>query len=279
MSQHDIFNKIESISKQDNHKFNYICKYILNNLGATSEMVISELALKTYSSPATIHRFVKSIGLEGYRNLSIMLNNINQAKVGNDGVNVSEYDNESLNEVYITKINVVENNYDLLKQQINEIKEAAHLIVSSERIVFVAFGGTQNIARDFYNKLLRLGIICHISPDVHNVMFINKLLGENDLVFIISYSGYTTEILSMLDNMKKDKKRPKIVSLTKYVENPTMNRSDINIKITSEEGAFRITSWASRTAAFMALDTIFLEVINTNRVKYIEILKNTATKK
>ena len=48
-----------------------IAKYILNHGEEVLTMSVKELAKKTYTSPATIVRLCKKIGLEGYNDFKI----------------------------------------------------------------------------------------------------------------------------------------------------------------------------------------------------------------
>ncbi|WP_241568652.1 hypothetical protein [Spiroplasma endosymbiont of Megaselia nigra] len=67
MTENEIIRKIKYISIDTDHRFSFIAKYILQNLMIVPEITIKEMAECTYTSIATINRFIKYLNLDGYK--------------------------------------------------------------------------------------------------------------------------------------------------------------------------------------------------------------------
>ncbi|WP_342268547.1 MurR/RpiR family transcriptional regulator [Spiroplasma endosymbiont of Aspidapion aeneum] len=279
MSQFDIYDEILNISMNKNNKSYYIAKYFIDNLDKIYDMKISQFSKNSFSSLSSIHRFIKQLGLSSFKELKFISKNITDSKKGTSGV--KEILNNSIVEnIYNENIETAKQTYKLLNSQYKKIFDISNKILNSKRIVIAAFGGTYNIARDFYNKLQRIGIFCNISQDVNNLYFLSKLLTSNDLFFIVSYSGITEEILKVIEYLNINKiNKPFIVSITKNVDNPVMLNSNINIVVASNESIFMQSSSSSRSALLFALDSIYLTIINSDKEKYIDILTRTTLHK
>ncbi|ARU91858.1 GntR family transcriptional regulator [Spiroplasma clarkii] len=280
MSQFDIYEKIVEEAKDGKNIYFYISNYIINHIQEIYNMNIKEFATNTFTSVATIHRFIKYLNLESYKEMKYILKNVSETRLGESGISDSN-NNDIVENIHKQLVKTIDQTASLLHQQQEKIITISKQIIKCNRIILVGFGGTYNVARDFYNKLQRLGIICNISQDIHNLSFLSRLLGKNDIIFIVSYSGVTEEILRLLKLLKNDESsnKPQIISITKNVDNPVQQSSDINLVVQSNESTIRHTSLTSRTAILFAIDCIYSSIINEDKEKYSRILKFTEVEK
>jgi RpiR family murPQ operon transcriptional repressor len=86
---------------------------------------------------------------------------------------------------------------------------------------------------------------------------------SNDLVFAISHSGQTYEIIKSVEVAKEH--GAKIISLTKVASNPLTQLSDIAIKTVAENINFRLTAISSTITQLTVIDIIFILL---NKIDY-----------
>lgn len=118
----DVIRKIKNISEDENHRFNFIAKYIMQNIVSIPEITITQLAKATYSSPSTINRFTKFLELSGYKEL----------------IHIIKYFNYTIAEPSKkNQINSQENNfyYSYYNQVLQEIEQTFSFFSSQENIV------------------------------------------------------------------------------------------------------------------------------------------------
>lgn len=157
-----------------------VYQYIQENMELIDDLTSESLAVVTFSSPATINRMAKKLGMEGFNHLKHAL--IDDLKKKN---NTSKY-NEILSDTtrLLEKINYYE--ADQLAKRIKDGK-----------ILFIYSTGATRIAAQYLERqLLNIGIKC---IDIEQQKMLENFSGEN--LLILSSSGETLRTLDLVNNL------------------------------------------------------------------------------
>lgn len=234
-----------------------IANYIQDNLNEIKTLNSSELAKKIRVSQSSIVKFTKKIDYNGFTEFKRALIEATSKKT----------------EDYIhNKITISDSPETMIKKLVNENKIAidstidinnytsfekvATLIHESNRIFIFGIGASNLVSSDFAHKLLKLNKTTIYESSSHFQVVNSTLVTESDLVFSISFSGKSKEVLIATKEAKK--RGAKIVSLTKLADNPLSEMSDISLYSAVQDGLFRSSAISSRIAQLMVIDIIFL---------------------
>lgn len=165
-----------------------VINFINMNVEAISSMSISDVAEKTFSSPATVSRTIKKCGISGFAELRYLLTQETQTK--KDDVDVNEIFNKSLLEV--------SNTIDHLS--IDTILDVVKEIRSAKRIYLLSRGLSEHIAQEFALKLQILGFNVFENSDPAIMQEMTSHVKKQELVIIFSLSGKTPELLTAAEN-------------------------------------------------------------------------------
>lgn len=248
----ETYYKLEATDSEKN-----VVRYILDNPREVSEMDIHTLAKMGYSSPATIVRICKKNGFKGFKDFKIALTNdlnFNDELVRSTFKKSGESDIHSI-VTYVLNENIrsINNTYNLIDFQ--ELDKIIDLINESDHIKLFGIGASFLVAKDFQQKLERVGKWTSLYEDTHMQLISASNTKEAELTIVISYSGITREIIEMAENIKS--KNGVLVAITKYSNNKLMTMADYNLFVPNIESTLRISASSSRISQLCVADIIF----------------------
>ena len=126
----------------------------------------------------------------------------------------------------------------------------------AERVYLYGVGGSAVVAEDFTQKLLRLNYLAFQASDIHVQMMMAANLTERDVLFVVSTSGQTKEILKLMNVAQE--KGATIVLLTQHGKSPARKLADIVLTISEEENNIRIGTMTARIAQLVVIDALFV---------------------
>ncbi len=231
-----------------------IADYVLENPTNIASYSISELAEKSGSSEATVVRFSKKLGLEGYQELKIAL-----ALQGNSYF--QEKEDISVNDTPLIVFNkVCDDIYSSLektKQVLNNpsLQSACEKIISAKRILIFGLGNSAPVAADMTHKLLRIGLNVVTYHDNHLQAIASAHVDKDCLVIAFSHSGSSKDIIEAI-KIARNNGCP-VISITNKSKSPIYKVSDIVINTDSEESNYNILGLSSRIAQLAIVDAIY----------------------
>ncbi|WP_195987363.1 MurR/RpiR family transcriptional regulator [Clostridium sp. D53t1_180928_C8] len=246
-----------------------IIEYIRDNAEKIIYMTISESAKKTNTGEATVTRFAKKMGFSGFQDFKVTLAQEISLKVRNSIINNEITNNEDVmetaNKLLKNNINVLEGTVNKLNS--NNIYVCADLIKKSTRVYFMGIGYSGIVAQDSNYKFMRIGINSVYYSDTHTMVMMSALTSEDEVVFVISHSGETEEIIRATKIAKEN--GSKIISITEN-ENSTLAKiSDINLSYISSETLFESGAVSSKLAQIFIVDLIYTQVVKETHVKAV----------
>lgn len=258
MKRFYILKLIENQMKEYSPREQSVAEYILHHPEKVLEMTTKQLAAASKTSEAAIIRFCKRIGINSFKGLKIEIAkeiNISSRNPQLDSPLNFEDDLEMVvNKVVSKTVQALNNTQKLL--DVSELEDAVEALSNSERIYLYGAGGSYTVANDLAQKLLRVNLQAFQSPDIHIQTMMVANITERDVLFVVSTSGKTAEILQLLGAAKE--KGAKTILLTQHGRSPAKRLSDIVLNISVEEQNVRIGTMSARIAQLAVIDALFI---------------------
>ncbi len=258
-----------------------VSEFILDNPIAIINMSIAELASKTNTSEASIIRMCKALNFNGFKDLKLSV----AASIPQDKPVEHKYQDISKSSSLSTTIqNIAFNNIYSIKNTLavineNDLQQSIHALDRARKITIIGLGASAIVAMDFEQKLKRINKWCEALVDTHSQLVSATNLNENDVVFAISYSGETKEILNTVNIAKGN--NAKIISLTEFKTNTLQKLSTINLFVSSTENLIRSSATASRISQLTIIDILFTGLASLHfdeSVRYLDKTRDVISK-
>lgn len=238
-----------------------IAKFILNHGDDVLSMSVKELAKHTYTSPATIVRLCKKIGLEGYNDFKIKYSAELQYDLHRSqriDVNFPFEKDDSYpsicHKLASLSQEVIADTIKLIDFQ--QLEHIVDLIYQYPAIDIYGSGNSLLAAMSFQHKMMRISRDVNLRVLHGEQIFMSYNTKQDRIGMIISYSGETNEVIQIAQILK-EKKTPLIV-LTSVGDNRLSHYADYVLNIGSREKIFtKIAPFASQASMEYLLNVIF----------------------
>lgn len=206
---------------------------------------ITELASQVKVAEATIVRMCHKLGYDGFQDfklcLSRELGNIDNL---NDGIarQIANRMTDAINETYKSL------DYD-------KCVEIADLTINANKVCAFGVGNSYITTVEISNVLARIGINVTATADSHLQAMIAANMKENDLIFLISVSGSTKDIIDVAKIVKS--KKVKIVVITCYDQSPLAKYGDYILYSTRREAAYEGGSMSTVVSISYIVDVLY----------------------
>lgn len=235
-----------------------IADYILNNSLQAAELSISELAKACGCGDATVVRFARRLGLEGYQELRIRLAR-DVSALSRISTEIQKEDSCFL--IFQKRI------FDIAASLYNTeavldpqaLEQAAKTIMHAQRIVVFGLGNSAAIAQDATHKFLRLGLPAQSCCDNHMQAIIASHLKKGSVAIGISHSGHSSDIVDALQLCKVW--GATTICITNHGDSPLVEASDISLFTKSEETKHSILAMSSRIAQLAIFDSLYTYIV------------------
>jgi DNA-binding MurR/RpiR family transcriptional regulator len=233
-----------------------IAEFILNNPAEAVKMSISELAAQAGSkSESSIVRFYRTLGFSGYHNFKVTL----ATEIGGssfyhtyEDIYFSDSIEDVKNKIFKGAIQTFHENLTMIPA--GTLQKAADLIEDAERLFFLGYASSGAIAMDAFFKFSRIKHHSFFCSDSHIVA---ALLAEplpGDVLFCISHSGETKDVVIPA---KQAKPNAKIIALTGSPNSQLAKIADVCITTYSEEVNYRTEVMVSRLIQMSIIEVLF----------------------
>lgn len=190
-----------------------IIGYIVKNKQIVATLSIQSLAAALYTVPNTITRLSKKLGYDGYSQLKNSLK---------DELNEEWKEQaEEQNSLYAT----VQKTYNLI--DMDKIELIGRLLGEAKKILFFGVGDSVPFCDMMVKNLKVSGILSDFSIHAHEIRHGINQLNSGDILFLISLSGETPQVLEMAELART--KSITIISLTHFDRNPLQGIADVNL--------------------------------------------------
>ena len=269
--------KIKEIIQDLSPSEKKVAQCILDNPGDISHLSIGELADRSGSSEATVVRFCKLIGFNGYKDFKISITkDIAYMSMEEEGEQYTDV--EPGDDLKSIIQNISHNNKESIDDTLKiisykAIEEAVEAIGAAERIEFYGVGASYIIAFDAVQKFTRINKIALAYPDPHLQIVSAVNLKKGDVAVAISYSGETKDTYESIRVAKES--GAKTISITKFGQSSISDICDINLFVSAPEITIRSGAMSSRIAQLNVIDILFAGVASQHFEKVKKYLSKT----
>lgn len=245
-------------------------------------MKISELAKESKVSCAAVTRFCQRLGLPGYPELKMQIAKdvfLSQDKGLNLSLRFSDdldiQTSSEVSEVIRNVLSTVGHSLEMLDHltEASNIEKAVELIRTAKKITILGIGASGLVGLDLYQKLLRLGLPVSYNLDTHLQMVCASTMAPGTLAFVISYSGETSEIISITKQAKA--MGASVIGVTRVGDTSLTRISDLTLSIPNTENICRNGAFISRLNQLVINDMIFFSLLSQYYDDYHDSIDKT----
>lgn len=253
-----------------------IAKYILNYPKEFIFESIDRIAEKTYTSPATIVRFSKKLGFEGFSDLKIRIASELSSfdsfdkRIEVDMPFLPDSSTETIVETFFKLPSQVLN--DAYKQiNRNKIIDAANLLRVADSIILLGSGPSHLIVSNLHYNLRRLGMNVKHDATIGYQHHVRMKNSKREVAFIVSNFANSSLVSDWIHQLRNQD--IKIILVTTNGESPFINLVDVEVVINIEENqVWKMGTFASRTALTYAVDCIYGVLFNMDYLENVDTL-------
>ena len=251
-----------------------IADLILADPHAVLPLTITRFSELAECGTATLVRFSKRLGLNGYQELKIAIAQ-EISTLSNEKESISPYDScYSMFTKRLRDIQVALQKTRLVLSP-SAMDAAAKKIMNAKRIVIFGLGNSAAIAHDAQHKFLRVGLNATACSDNHLQSIIASHLDTDCVAIGISHSGKSVDIVQALRLARIS--GASTICVTNYETSPITEVSDICLFTQSEETQHSILAMSSRIAQLTIFDAIYTYIVANTNSGAIEAILNTET--
>lgn len=247
--------KIEAMRKGLSKSELLVCDYILAHPDEVIHLSVSELAGKSGVSDATVIRASQKIGSSSYQDLKISLAKdiVTPLQGVNEEISPDDPAGKISEKVFQGILHTLDYTYRI--QDPGLLEKAADILLHANRICICGLGNSHAIAADIQHKFMRLRLNATAYADNHLQVICANSLTENDVLFAVSHSGSSRDIVHAAEVALRNKAA--VISLTNVGRSPLADISTVALHTASNETKYRRVALASRIAQMAIVDVLY----------------------
>lgn len=232
-----------------------IAQIILDSPRDIIHLSITELAARSRVSDATVVRFCRRMGMQGYQELKVTLAQDLVSPIESIHEEVCEGDDPSeiFSKVFSSTLHALEYTMRILDRR--QFALAVDALRSAGQINIYGCGNSASVAMDMQHKLLRLGLHASAYSDSHMQSIASTLLKKGDVCVAISHSGSSRDIVDAASLAKK--RGALVICMTSIGRSPLADMADIRLDTASRETSYHIVALSSRISQYTIIDSLY----------------------
>ncbi|OQA42964.1 MAG: putative HTH-type transcriptional regulator YbbH [Chloroflexi bacterium ADurb.Bin325] len=229
-------------------------QYILDSPKEVLYLAISDLAQRCAVSDATVFRFCKRVGTDGYGDLKIRLAQVLAASRTVTYRAVEAHDSlaEAAHKVITADIKALEDTLSVL--DLAALARGADALLAARRVDIYGSGGGAVAALELQHKLQRVGVRAAVYADSESQVVSATLLAAEDVAVGISHSGASDEVLRALSVAKLSGART--IAITNHPRSPIAALADIQLSTAAQEALAHGYALGARVAQIALIDVL-----------------------
>nr|WP_285889596.1 MurR/RpiR family transcriptional regulator [Neobacillus niacini] len=251
-----------------------IAQFILENPQSILNSTVNDIGVQAKTSGAAVIRLCKSLGLNGFQDLKVRIAGdlVKPAEQGYRDIEPGESYFSIVQKTTSNSIQSIRDSAEMINYE--ELERAVQTLLSAQNVHFFGIGASNIIAKDAQQKFLRIQKNATAFTDTHLVATLIANAKEEDVVFAISHSGETAEVIKVISLAKE--RGVKTISLTKYGQSSVASLADIKLFTSySGEAAFRSAATSSRLAQLYMMDIMFLSMATVQYEQTVQAIDQT----
>jgi DNA-binding MurR/RpiR family transcriptional regulator len=257
-----------------------VAEQVLRDPAAASRATIVELAERSRTSPATVTRFCRALGFEGYADLRLGIagETGRAARAAGWSVDIGREIapgdplERVLAQIVAADSRALHDTVDLL--DLAAVARAADAIARADRVDIYGIGGSGLAGAELQLCLHRIGLASWCWTDVHNGLASAAVLRPGTVAVAVSHSGRTRETIEML--AEAGSRGAMTVALTGHPRSPLARIADAVLAYAAQPTSYRPDALSGRHPQLLALDLLYIAVAQRTHDRTDAALRATA---
>jgi DNA-binding MurR/RpiR family transcriptional regulator len=259
-----------------------VAEQVISDPGAAARSTIVELAERSRTSPATITRFCRSLGFDGYAALRVAIATETgraEAQGGQGwhldiGREITPEDplDRVLAQVLAAEMTALQDTADSL--DLTGLAATAEAITQARRVDMYGIGGSALIVGELHMGLHRIGVPAWVWNEVHSALASAALLADGDVAIGFSHSGATVETVEML--AEAGSHGALAVAVTSFPASPIAEVADIVLTSATRATTSQSDVMAARHSQLLVGDLLYLAVAQRTFPRTVTSFATTA---
>ena len=257
-----------------------IARTITDDPTIVVDSTITEIAATCSTSVASIVRFCRAVGVDGYAALRMAL----ATELGREsaqfpassgfGSEISAADSlrEATAKVASLELLAIEDTVKNLDYDV--LAAAVDAVDAADRVLLFGLGASGLVAADLGHKLLRIGHSAIVLADAHEATAIASLGARKSVAIGVSHSGTTRETLHFLETARSA--ATTTIAVTGSPDSALSVVADHTLFAHAREPRLRAGAMVSRIAQLALVDCLFVGVAQRRHAHTVHALQRTA---
>jgi RpiR family carbohydrate utilization transcriptional regulator len=247
---------------------------ILKDPKTTRALSITQLGQMCRVSQATVNRFCRTLGCDGYKEFKLALvEELVPQRNRTADVHSDVDENDTLpilvQKVLALDIEAIRDTLEYLNLDI--FQKAVDALVNSRVVCTYGVGSSLPVAMDLYYRFVRAGLQCRFTLDSHMQAISAGLLGPGDVAVAISYSGETQDTLDCVELAAEA--GATTVCITNFPQSSLAQRCQVSL-ITSAKKTYWMNEAVTTRLAQLALSDALCVAVSRHKNQDIDMVIN-----
>ncbi len=252
-----------------------IADYVLQSPQIALHLSITELAKNLHLSEASVSRFCRTVGYDGYSDFKMALaRDTFSGAISNIPIEIGQTDTLSTIADKTSKffIHVAKEMPGMLDQE--HLGKAINAIIKANKLQIYGIGGSGAIARTAHHSFLKVGISSFIFDDGYMQIVAASSLKGGDTAIGISHSGSTVDVVNAIKLARMN--GATTIAITSSPQSPLAEKAEILLQTTSQEIPIYGEFLRARIGQLFIVDLLYIGVVFTLGDRARKSLETTA---
>jgi len=250
--------RVRARTRQGTEAGKQIARFIVKAPARAREMSLRSLARSCATSPATVTRFCRDLGYDGFKEFQL---DLAVALAQTHPLNLEKLAPGASPRQIMWQV------FECNRQSLDEteklldpaaLAKVARLIRRAKRVVFLGIGGSSQVARHAAERFMSLGLVATAVTDPYEQIFASASLGRSDVLVGISHTGRTAQLVEAL--RAAHRKGVYTVALTNYPQSPLAGAAAVKLVTAFPEHRINAAVSSSRIAQMCVIDSLYFIV-------------------
>jgi DNA-binding MurR/RpiR family transcriptional regulator len=261
---HSVLARVRSGLSEFTGALQRVAELVLTDPASAARSTIVELAERSGTSPATVTRFCRALGFEGYADLRLAIagETGRAARTGGWTMDIGREIQPSdplervLAQIIAADTRSMHDTAALL--DLREVARAADAIATAPRVDIYGASGSALVGAEMQFCLHRIGVAAWAWSDVHNGLASSALLRPGDVALGVSHSGQNRETTEMI--AEAGSHGATTIALTSFPRSALAEVADIVLLTAAQATTFRPDALSARHPQLVVLDLLYIAV-------------------